>query len=693
MLARPATPGCRPARTLWALLMCLWLLGFSPPVLAASSGDPVVLGSSAEMVDIGGALSYLEDRDGSLTLEDVSGPAHAHRFLSWPAAAGDLNLGFTTSTYWIRIRLARQADARPGWMLEIPYLSLDDIVFHAPGQPGIRTGSAQPVSTRPFPDRFYVFPIEVGTEPATYYLQVRSRYAMTVPIRLWAPAALAGHTLKTQVLHILYQGAIVALALYNLLIYLSLGDRRFLLYALFASSFGMGMFSGNGYGGLLLWPESPAFNAVAQSFWLAVAAALGLMFSREFLFGRAMRGRLITAMRLVEGVMLGCAGLLVLATWTPSLQQVVNMILVVSAPAAGLLILTAAVRELRQGRRSSLLFLLAWGTLWLGAFVATGRALGWLPTNVWSAHALQIASSVEMLLLALALADMIRIERENRDRAQLQALQAQAETVKLLSSSEERLERAVRERTEQLQQALDKEQKALAGHMRLAALVSHEFRNPLAVVDGQITLMRREQALGLQNMERRLTAIAGATARLRRLFERWMQNDRLRTSIDAIDPRVVPLEAWLREFLQAHPEFATDHEIELACDPGPMDIVADEHLLDVAIGNLVANACAYSAPGTTVTIRAHRSGMRVALTVIDQGIGIHPTHLDKVFEPYFRAQPEDQTHGMGLGLNFVRRIAVAHGWEIELQSQPGKGSEFRLWMPASPDHVTEPASA
>jgi two-component system phosphate regulon sensor histidine kinase PhoR len=48
---------------------------------------------------------------------------------------------------------------------------------------------------------------------------------------------------------------------------------------------------------------------------------------------------------------------------------------------------------------------------------------------------------------------------------------------------------------------------------------------------------------------------------------------------------------------------------------------------------------------------------------------------------------------MGLGLNFVRRIAVAHGWEIELQSQPGKGSEFRLLIPASPDHVTEPASA
>jgi two-component system phosphate regulon sensor histidine kinase PhoR len=48
---------------------------------------------------------------------------------------------------------------------------------------------------------------------------------------------------------------------------------------------------------------------------------------------------------------------------------------------------------------------------------------------------------------------------------------------------------------------------------------------------------------------------------------------------------------------------------------------------------------------------------------------------------------------MGLGLNFVRRIAQAHGWEIELQSQPGQGSEFRLWMPASPDDITERASA
>lgn len=657
------------------------------------AGDQVLLRLGTQVAEVGGALSYLEDRDGSLTLEDVTGPAHASGFQAWPAAAGDLNLGFTSSTYWIRIRLVRQQDAQPRWMLEIPYLSLDDIVFHAPGRPGVHTGSAQPVSTRPFPDRFYVFPVEVGTAPAEYYLRVRSQHALTVPMRLWAPAALAEHTLRTQVLHILYQGAVLVLALYNLLIFLSLGDRRFLLYALFASSFGMGMFSGNGYGGLLLWPESPAFNAVAQNFWLALATALALMFSREFLFGRSGSGRLIQGMRLLEGVMFTCAGVLFLATWMPSLQGVVNLTLMAGAPAAGLLILAAALGDLRQGRRSTRLFLLAWGILWAGAFAATARAMGWLPTNVWSAHALQIASSVEMLLLALALADTIRIERENRDHAQQQALQAQAETLKLLSSSEERLERAVRERTEQLQQALDKEQKALAGHMRLAALVSHEFRNPLAVVDGQITLMRREQALGLQNMERRLTAIAGATGRLRRLFERWMQNDRLRTSIDAIEPRAVPLEAWLHEFLQAHPDFAADHRIELTCEPGPLDVVADEHLLDVALGNLVANACAYSAHGTLVTIRAFRSGARVALAVIDRGIGIRPAHLDKVFEPYFRAQPEDQTHGMGLGLNFVRRIAQAHGWEIELQSQPGQGSEFRLWMPAPPSNATEVASA
>jgi len=670
-------------RAAWVAALLLGLIAGWAPVGWAQTGDRVVLTGQTPFLASGVTLAWLEDRSGALTVDEVAGPALAARFRPWPAANGDLNLGFTDSVHWVRIRLARSADADARWMLQIPYLSIDDIEFHAPGQPVVRTGSAHPVSSRPFPDRFFVFPLELATAPADVYLRVRSRYALTVPIRIWSPPALAAHTLQAQMLHILYQGAVAALALYNLLIFASLGDRRFLLYALFAISFGMGMFAGNGYAGLLLWPQAPGFNAVAQSFWLALATALASMFSSEFLFGRARQGALNRVMDAIEAFMFGAAVLLLVSIWLPSLQQASNLLLVAGAPAIGVMILGAAIRELRHRRRSTWLFLLAWGILWLGGFVSTARALGWLPTNVVTAHALQIASSFEMLLLALALADTIRIERETREQAQDAALRAQAEAVRILSSSEERLERAVGERTEQLQRALDKEQRALASHLRLAALVSHEFRNPLAVVDGQITLMRREQPLGLLNLDRRLTAIASATTRLRRLFERWMQNDRLRTSIEAIDPRPVPLEAWLREFVQAHPEFATDHRLELRCDEGPLDLVADEHLLDVALGNLVGNACAYAAHGTTVTIRAWRSDALVALAVIDRGIGIQPEHHDKVFEPYFRARPEDQTHGMGLGLNFVRRIAQAHGWTIELLSEPGQGSEFRLWMPTA----------
>jgi signal transduction histidine kinase len=113
-------------------------------------------------------------------------------------------------------------------------------------------------------------------------------------------------------------------------------------------------------------------------------------------------------------------------------------------------------------------------------------------------------------------------------------------------------------------------------------------------------------------------------------------------------------------------------------------------LVEQALTNLVANAIRYSPHGTTVTIRASRSndvlpGDHVEIEVRDQGPGIAEEHLNRIFERFYRVDKarSRERGGTGLGLAIVKHIMNLHGGRVEVDSQLGKGSVFRLVLPAS----------
>jgi signal transduction histidine kinase len=112
------------------------------------------------------------------------------------------------------------------------------------------------------------------------------------------------------------------------------------------------------------------------------------------------------------------------------------------------------------------------------------------------------------------------------------------------------------------------------------------------------------------------------------------------------------------------------------------DIWADESLLEVALLNLIDNACKYSEPGQTVVIEVRARPGAVGVAVIDQGCGIDAGDHEAIFEDYYRVQPEGPVTGMGLGLAFVRRIVQMHQGQLELHSARGQGSSFCIWLPA-----------
>ena len=109
----------------------------------------------------------------------------------------------------------------------------------------------------------------------------------------------------------------------------------------------------------------------------------------------------------------------------------------------------------------------------------------------------------------------------------------------------------------------------------------------------------------------------------------------------------------------------------------------DADAVGQALANLVDNAIKYSADDRAIAVDARRAGDRLALSVSDHGVGIPPAEQTRIFEKFYRVGRSDTQgrRGSGVGLALVRHVAEAHGGAVTVESTPGEGSRFTLWVP------------
>jgi signal transduction histidine kinase len=115
--------------------------------------------------------------------------------------------------------------------------------------------------------------------------------------------------------------------------------------------------------------------------------------------------------------------------------------------------------------------------------------------------------------------------------------------------------------------------------------------------------------------------------------------------------------------------------LELPADLPP--VYADPRQMTQVLGNLTVNACQAMPTGGKLTLFAHRQEQMVAIAVKDSGVGIPPENLSKLFEPLFTTKLK----GIGLGLAVSKKLAEANDGRIEVESEPGKGSTFSVYLP------------
>jgi diguanylate cyclase (GGDEF)-like protein len=397
-------------------------------------------------VPLAAEVSVYEDRSGGMSLSDAQ--RRGAEFRRAPLHDGEaLNFGYGSSAWWLRVDLAADAKARRDWFLEVGFPTLDSIGFFGPGGERLTAGDRRPFATRPILHRNFVFPVQLPESGAgTVWLRIASEGTLTVPLRLWQPEAFWQESMFGYAVLSVYFGMLLALALYNLLLWLSLREPVYLSYVLFATGMAVGQVSMNGLGNQFLWPAWPGWGNHAFAVGFAAAGLFGALFARSFLGTRRNQPRL-------DGAIVGLAGLFAVCMLAPLVApyRLAAILTSLTGVTFSLVAVVAGLRGWRAGQPGARTFLLAWTVLLLGAAVFGLRNMDLLPTTFLSFYALQMGSALEMLLLSFALADRINGLRREKDTAQGEALAAKQELVAALKRSEAGLERRVGERTAELE--------------------------------------------------------------------------------------------------------------------------------------------------------------------------------------------------------------------------------------------------
>jgi signal transduction histidine kinase len=219
---------------------------------------------------------------------------------------------------------------------------------------------------------------------------------------------------------------------------------------------------------------------------------------------------------------------------------------------------------------------------------------------------------------------------------------------------------------------------------QFVGMAAHDLRNPIALIQGFSTLMLASPDMAEADRTRYLGLINTVSRDMGTLLNDLLDISAIESGTLKLDTRAQRLDAVVAERLDLLGSLAANKTITIRRDLTAVDQVPiDEKRLAQVIDNLISNAIKYSHPGTEITVSVRAEDGHGCLAVADQGQGIPAEELDKVFGTFQRlsVRPTGDEKSHGLGLAIARKIVLAHGGRIGVESTVGEGSVFTVRLP------------
>lgn len=225
-----------------------------------------------------------------------------------------------------------------------------------------------------------------------------------------------------------------------------------------------------------------------------------------------------------------------------------------------------------------------------------------------------------------------------------------------------------------------------AARSRFLAAISHDLRTPLTAMRGYVEAIGDGMADNPETMERYVDSALDKGRILEGRIDELLEFAKMETGEWVMRFEDLPLKAFLDRLASEYRDEAAAAGRQFSSAillPEDLRVSADARLLERAFENLFTNALRYVPVGAGMHLRSRIDGEGLILRFDDEGPGIAPEELPRIFEPYYRGSGDGRQDGLGLGLYIASSIIRGHGWSLEASSKPGEGAVFTISVPAS----------
>lgn len=388
-------------------------------------------------------ITFFEDAEDTLAIADIVAQRDA---LFRPPEQDVLNFGHTASSVWVHFSVTDNGAANEDnvWILEssFPLLARYNVYVFSEGveTEAYSIGYSRPMVERKLRHRYFAQPITLkpNTTYDVYVNVKRANGSVQIPLKLTRPVNFFYNELSSNHAFGILFGIMIAMTIYNLFLFFSVGNRAYFYYIAYIVSTIVTFQALTGFGFLFIWKNTPLINEYVTQLGATIAGMCSLLFARNFIELEKYDKRLNRVIDILVGIGLVLVVIKVFTDYFMSLQVSTYM------NVASVILPLIVFYCWRKGSRPAGYFLLAWFMLIIGIVLYTLTLMGIAPTNAVTTNSVLIGAAAEMLLLSLGLADRINTER----KAKYEALEEQHKAIVRLKEAEDRLmHRALHTRT------------------------------------------------------------------------------------------------------------------------------------------------------------------------------------------------------------------------------------------------------
>jgi signal transduction histidine kinase len=638
-----------------------------------SARVPVVLSAETARVNLTEHLDWLKDESGTLTLDEAR---QRSDFVPLPKT---LSEGFTSVTIWLRFDVQpNNPVASSRWMLEVGNALFDDVRLYSPRQDGSygeqRSGEDIPRTAWPVDYRNPSFALQTdGDETRRYYLRVSARNALSSSIHLWHPEAFAIAARDEAFNYGVFYGVYILILVFHLFFWFVTRESLGGWYVPYVAMNFLGAAISTGHFQRLTGLPGP-MSDMLLGVMLCMPLAISNTFTLTLLELASVMPRFVRIyLPLMWSLGIGLSLVVVAGHFGSGVASAQAMTLVCIA-----LLIAIGIHLAWRGHRPARFFLFAFGIFYAAVVLRYLRNLGILEPSVLTEYSVPVGALLHMIVMSLGFTgqyNKIKQEKLAAQAALNESLEAQVQerTTKLMD------EIARREKSEnEVRHALDVMGRARQEQQDFVAMVSHEFRTPLAIINTVTQQLAGNLDAPREKSRERCADIRDSTRRMTDMMDEFLSFDRLggefHPTLRPINPRQLA-----RSVADEFDPGRLYIEDECTLD----EFVCDVELLRVALRNLLGNALRHSPQELPVKfITRSTTDGAVVFEVKDAGSGIPADEIPRLFQKYFRGRGALNKPGAGLGLYLVERIAGLHGGTVSVDSALGQGSSFKLAIPA-----------